>query len=98
MSNIRIEKLALGREVSKLPPTIGVSGLAQLLHKSVRTTYRLLKEHPELMPPPARKIGNTQLWVTDAVLKWLAPQQPIQSSSSLAQQLIKAGEAGKDKR
>jgi predicted DNA-binding transcriptional regulator AlpA len=96
MNNIRIERLTSGWEASNLPPTIDIRGLSKLLHKSVRTTYRLLKEHPEM--PEWRKIGGTRIWVTGAVLKWLSPQQPIQDSFSLAQQLIKAGAAGKEKK
>lgn len=84
---------------SLLPPTLDMQGLARLLHKSVRTIQRYLKDQPDALPP-GKQIGDKWVWVTDAVLKWLSPPVPTQTqnSASLAQQLIKAGESAKEKK
>ncbi len=81
--------------MSNLPPTLDTLEFAKMLHMSVRLFQRKRKRQRYAFPP-ARIIGDKWIWDTTEVLKWLATPNPIASSTSLQQQLLQTGEAGKE--
>ena len=45
--------------------------LARVLRKSKPVLHRLLKTSPDLLPPPARRVGKYYLWIPSDVIDWL---------------------------
>ena len=45
--------------------------LAAVLRKTKPVIHRLLKTSPNLLPPPARRVGKYYLWIPADVLDWL---------------------------
>ena len=80
--------------MNNLPPTLDARGLAKLLHISLRTLYRFLKEQPEALPP-GKRVGKKWVWATDVALKWLSPSNPIQNVPSIGDSLFQVMQANK---
>lgn len=52
--------------------TWGVDDVARVVKKSRPVVHRLLKSNPDLLPPPARRVGRTFLWLPEQVMEWLS--------------------------
>ncbi len=58
-------------DFSSLPPTLGVEGLAALLHAAPQTIKNNASRAPEKLPPPVRTGGRRLIWITKDVFTWL---------------------------
>jgi predicted DNA-binding transcriptional regulator AlpA len=59
-------------EAMHTPITLGVQELAELLGKTVNSTYTTLSRHPETLPTPLDIPGRaTLIWLREDVLDWL---------------------------
>ena len=58
-------------DFSSLPPTLGVEGLAALLHAAPQTVKNNASRAPEKLPPPIRTGGRRLIWITADVMDWL---------------------------
>jgi len=55
--------------------TWDVGDLAEVIKKSRPVVHRILKTDPDLLPPPARRIGRVYLWLPDEVMAWLRGEE-----------------------
>lgn len=45
--------------------------LAVVLKKTRPVIHRMLRQQPEALPPPCRRVGKYYLWLPDQVMAWL---------------------------
>lgn len=45
--------------------------IAVILKKSRPVIHRMLRQQPEALPPPCRRVGKYYLWLPDQVMAWL---------------------------
>lgn len=48
--------------------------LAVVLKKTKPVIHRMLRQQPDALPPPCRRVGKYYLWLPDQVMAWLRGQ------------------------
>lgn len=70
-------------DFSSLPPTLGVEGLAALLHAAPQTIKNNASRAPEKLPPPVRTGGRRLIWITRDVFTWLEARRAAPAPAAL---------------
>jgi hypothetical protein len=70
-------------DFSSLPPTLGVEGLAALLHAAPQTVKNNASRAPEKLPPPVRTGGRRLIWITRDVFTWLEARRAAPAPAAL---------------
>ena len=70
-------------DFSSLPPTLGVEGLAAVLHAAPQTIKNNASRAPEKLPPPVRTGGRRLIWITRDVFTWLEARRAAPAPAAL---------------